>query len=324
MHVRRASRSPKHALLVYHRAALTHVAQVAPFAITAAVALLTLSLVFAALALAFGEVALVLIAPRSRAFQASVDERLEREDRAVAAAARAHLLARMSDVHVSELGELEGLAAEIRTRGPLEPLDSTERGIERVLGIERLLVGYVRLAIAHRRNAETFSNERWLKLSAHGARLETPPIPQDIPGADWIARRRSILEIRRATWIRANQERETMQHTLAAIADIIRWVHELSAVPSDDPGRASLDTVLTSSAAALSEIHGLDEDVVVDAGFFDVIPEENTANRPSSAPLHVSTISSCDRAVPVSASAPPDDMRLRLVSLDKKSELAAR
>jgi len=265
----------KHSPLVYHRAALTHVGQAVAVAFTAMIALFTLSVAFASVAFVLTEAVLIVLVPKTRSFRAHVDQQIEIEAHAASIGARARLIARMSDVHAAELNELERLAADIRARGLLamEPIESTERGVERVLDVERLLLSYVRLSVAHRRSVETFSTERGRALEGQLAHLTH--LAEATTGAkhvrEWVARRRAMLTIRRETWLRATDDRETIQHALATIGDTIRWMHELCAVPAEDPGRAALDDVLAGCTAALATVRRLESDLAVDETFFEAV-----------------------------------------------------
>jgi hypothetical protein len=240
----------------------------APVAFGAAIALVTLSFAFGVVALILAETVMLVLVPKTTTFRAHIDERIDAEARTAAADSRVHLLARMADGHAAELSELERLVSAIRAHGPFEPVESADRSVERALALERLLESYARLAVAHRRSVAAFPMNRWPVLEAEEAELAAMSSNGDHLH-DWIARRRSMLAIRRATWVRAREDREAIQHALRMIADVIAWVHELCAVPHDDPGRIALDHVLASCATALRDVRRLEADVSFDAKVFD-------------------------------------------------------
>lgn len=265
MQIRRARRTPKQGPLVYYRAALTPVAQLAPLALAFLAALVTLSLLAAVVALAVAEALVFALLPRWSVFQRAIDRRVEEEARAAAAAERASLFAQMTELHASELAELERLTADVRADWAVEPVGGPyATPVDRVLDLERLLASYVRIALGYRRSVECFSIERKLPLDEQSARLAAMPVPERGPSSDWIARRRTVLALRQGTWARASEEREAMLHALATIAEVIRWVHDLRGVPADDPGRGESDRVLAGCAAALAELRCPDADVAID------------------------------------------------------------
>ncbi len=241
---------PKHTALVYHRAAFTHFAQLVPLTVAFGLALVTMSIIAAIGALALGEAVLVILLPRTARFRASVDETLESAERIAAAEARASVLARMSDVHLRELAEIERLAAGVRERWASEAR-CPDVAVERAIGLERLLLAYVRVAIAHRRNVESFGLEARLALEAHAARVAALPAPSGERAYEWLERRREILMRRKAAWAAAESEREAIAQALATIADVVRWLHEIAASPAED--EAEVDRVLSSCLGALAE-----------------------------------------------------------------------
>jgi hypothetical protein len=251
----------------------------APVAFGAAIALVTLSVAFGIVALVLAETVMLVLVPKTTTFRAHIDDRIDSEARAAAADSRVHLLARMADGHAAELTELERLVSAIRAHGPLEPVESTDRSVERALGLERLLESYARLAVAHRRSVAAFPMNRWPIIEAEEAELAAMASSGEHLN-DWIARRRSMLAIRRATWVRAREDREAIQHALRMIADVVGWVHELCAVPHDDPGRVALDHVLASCATALRDVRRLEADISFDAKVFDDVVAARAPNMP--------------------------------------------
>ncbi len=252
MHGRRVPAKPKHPPLVYHRAALTHFAQLVPTTLACGLALMTMSVLVALLTLVFGEVVLLVVVPRSALFRESVDERLDQAMEVAAAAARASLLSRISEGHLRELAEIERLVGDVRARCALATDASADAAVERSLALDRLMRAYIQLAIAHRRTSESFGPEGRVALDVQAARLAQVPLPPGVRASEWVARRRAILAKRQATWARASETRDVLAQELATIADVVRWVHELCALSPDDPGRAEIDDVLAGCTAAIA------------------------------------------------------------------------
>jgi hypothetical protein len=262
---RRVVTKPKHRALVYHRAAVTHFAQLVPVTVAFGLALVTMSLLVALGALALGEALLVVVVPRTARFREAIDEALESTERLAAAEARATVLARMSDLHLRELAEIERLATDVRERWTVEP-GSPEAAVERSLALDRLVLAYVRLAVAHRQNVESFGLEGRLALEAHAARLAMLPPASGPRVNEWLARRRDVIARRQAAWSRAFEERDTIAQELATIADVFRWMHELG---PDDPARADVDLVLGSCLAAVDQAPQGELDIPIDASVLD-------------------------------------------------------
>jgi hypothetical protein len=266
--IRRHTTKPKHAPAVYRRAAVTHFAQLIPVTLAIGLALVTLSLMATLAVLAFTELLLILVAPHFNAFQRSVDARFEQADRAAAIVARATLLSRLSEHQRVEFEELERLTLEVRERSRLTAhADAApELAIERWLGLDRLLVSYVRLAVAHRRNAESFGVEKRAALEAQLTRLDAVR-PSSTRACASVERQRGILAARERTWARARDEREVFAHELATIANVIRWVHELCALVPRSTTEAEIDEVLAtveSEHAALADSIRDDETDAID------------------------------------------------------------
>jgi hypothetical protein len=131
------------------------------------------------------------------------------------------------------------------------------------MSVERLLLSYVRLAIAHRRNVESFGLEARLALEAHAVRVDALPEPTDARAYEWLARRRDMLARRKAAWAAAEAEREAIGQALATIADVIRWMHEVGASTSADD--VEIDRVLSSCLGALAKAPRADVEAVIES-----------------------------------------------------------
>lgn len=242
----------------YHCAALAHYSVLLPIALGGALSALSWTLAVATFLV--GELVLVGALPRSGAFRKGVDGQSERR---AAVTMRAHALGRMGVVHTAELAQLEYLAACIRRRcehGGAAPLAAPDPAVERWLGLDRLLALYVNLAIAHRFNVEAFRAEDRAALEVENEHLNTLAGARRGPSEVWIERRRSVLQRRHETWVRATEERDLIVHALATIAGVIRWMHELCLVVLSDSVRSEVEDVLASwesNGAALREVSTL-------------------------------------------------------------------
>lgn len=252
MVIRRATTKPKHTPAVYRRAAVTHFAQLIPVTLAIGLALVTLSLMMTMAVLLCAELVLIVIAPHFKVFQRSVDARFEQAERAAAIVARSALLSRLSEHQRQEFEELERLTLEVRDRSRLSRdggAAAPELAIERWLGLDRLLVSYVRLAVAHRRNAESFGAEKRAALEAQLTRLDNARATVGSRAHASVERQRAILEARERTWVRAREERDVFFHELATIASVIRWVHELCALVPRASTEAEIDEVIAAVEA---------------------------------------------------------------------------
>jgi hypothetical protein len=238
---RSARRAPKHALSTYRRHAVTHVAQIFFVVLPLMIAILSLSAVGPLLGFLAGELALILVLPRLAMFQRMVDAQIERKHRADAARERAALLSQMSDAHRCDLERIELLASQIRERtGCAEPCD--------LLGVERLVGLYVRLAIAHRESVTVFPGAARNEISqqiASAARLHetaTGPVRDRLCQRLWILRSRSVVIAK------GHEEREAMEEELATIVEVVRYLYERCATAEMGGATAELRELVENAA----------------------------------------------------------------------------
>jgi hypothetical protein len=290
---RRARPRWKSSPSTYRRALVTHGVHVLPAALAVSVAvIMTLPVALAVFFVA--ELVLFLVVPRLSTFRRSVDRCTEEAARIAEGIARAEVLSKMSDAHRNELERLEDLAERIRERGELDTEADAETAMERWLGLDRLIDLYIRLAVAHRRNSESFSTVERSALEDRIARLEHMPLAQLSEAARAsVARRRAVLERRRETWTRALEEREVLAQELATISDAIRWMHELCATsgaggPSARPYVAEALLSWESLGAKMGQGSGFEIDGALDGAARGVrvandnAPRATRATAPSS------------------------------------------
>jgi hypothetical protein len=261
----RRARHTRHPMALYRLRALSHPAQAFLALAAAMLAVLTLSVLVPFLTLAVGEVVFLGAIPRSRFFQAVVDEQLDRAAREEALAKRMVLAARLGDEHRLELEQLELLALRIRER------IGEEHGQD-AFGLGRLLATYARLATAHRTSTEAFRPFEYASLLGQLAALEASRARAPGPTRSTIDRRLAVGRTRAEVWRRALQDRERIAHELATIGDIVRWMYEECAATTAVHARAELDEILSTwqhDGATLCEVtelcHGED---AVDASVF--------------------------------------------------------
>jgi hypothetical protein len=200
------------------------------------------------------EVLAFLLLPHLGWVRRAVDARIEARAHAEAASARAVLLMRMSEEHRRELNALEKIAAALRERS------DTATHSDDVLGIERLIELYVRLAIAHRASRSSLEVVGRSRLDEEIAALEACSGPASTTRPSCIERRLAILRMRRDARRAALDEQTVIDHELAMIGHTLRWMEEHCAAAGTEAIRAELDFALASrerDGAALRELSAL-------------------------------------------------------------------
>ncbi len=252
----------KHSSGVYRRFALIHFTYALVLTIPAALMLVALDFEFATAALLFAEVVAFLLLPHVGWVRRAIDARLEERAQAEAAAARAVLLMRMSEEHRRELHTLEKIAASLRERGA-EADPSGE-----LLGLERLIELYVRLAIAHRASRSSLEIVGRARLDDEIAALEAYVVAGH-PVSTCIEKRLELARMRRSARRAALDEQARLDHELALIGHTLRWMEEHCAATSSDSLRAELNLALecreqdASTLRELAELKGSDFDASV-------------------------------------------------------------
>ncbi len=247
--------------MTYQRAALTHRAALVPLVVSVVVSAWSPRL--GVMAYLLGVLLLMGILPRVKAFRRSVD--LGRA-RLAAGLSRLALLERMLSAHRAELAILEGLTADVRARcqpGASRGSSGAELedpAFERWLGLEKLVALYAELAVAYRAQVVAFPTEDRWALNTEGDYLNGRLAATDDPNGAWIERRREVLRRRQDAWQRADEERDRLVHSLATIAGVIRWMHEICMVPAGENVRLALEEALSSwesNGATLREVSSL-------------------------------------------------------------------
>ncbi len=242
---RSARRAPKHALSTYRRHALMHVAQVFFIVLPLMISVLSLSVIEPIVAFLLGELVLLVLLPRLSVFQRMVDAQIERKCRADAAKERAVLLAQMSESHRYDLERIELFAAQIRERtGCAEPND--------LLGVERLIALYVRLAIAHRESSAVFPGAARHDIAQQIASASRKHENATGPIRDRLCQRLWILRSRSVVISKSHEEREAIEEELATILEVVRYLYERCATMDTSSATVELaELVETATQAAM-------------------------------------------------------------------------
>jgi hypothetical protein len=245
MLARRPPYRGKHAISVYRRHSVKHVAQAVLLISPATIALFSHTIVVPLLLLATGQVGLLLVLPRLAAFRRAVDRRIAETRRAEIAATREFLVGRMSDEHRRELEHLERLATHINQRSVRAPVDDVIEA-EEWLGLGRLFTAFIRLAIAHRENVEAYRTISRSDLEDHAAHLEAMLRNTTGPSRQWIERRLAIARRRIEAWEHALSERSVMAHGMAMIGELVRFMHEQCVTAPTDSVRIDIEEVVAA------------------------------------------------------------------------------
>ena len=239
---RSARRKAKHKASAYVRRALIHPIQ-ALVVVTALFLAMTFGGLLLLAAIVVSEAFVLAALPRFAWFRHEVDEQLERAARSEAASARAALVGRMSEEHRMELEYIERLASQIRARS--QP-DDQDGGEGEWLGLGELLALYIRIAIAHHASATAFRPADRPGLDQHVANLEAIHKKAPASARAWVERRLDVARRRADVWDRAHDEQQRMEHALATIGAILRWMHEESATAPTRPLRDDLEHMIAS------------------------------------------------------------------------------
>lgn len=171
--------------------------------------------------------------------------------RAAAARQRVAILTMMDERHQRELERLEALVDETRVNlgfredgggwpaGPGRDADGcahAEFGAlaetpddGEGLGLSRLMQGYVRLALAYRRNQEILRASDRASLAEEIRKLEFVQAGQDPRGRALTERHLEIARRRARQWDRTKDDLEAIERQLAIIRELVHLTHEQSA-----------------------------------------------------------------------------------------------
>ncbi|WP_437821762.1 hypothetical protein [Sorangium sp. So ce1078] len=213
------------------------------------------------------ELVILCIVPWRGYFRRSIDAQLDEADRAAWSRARESLIRQMDIRHQQELARLDRLIdrtrENIRRRGGAIPLL-----LDDGFGLSRLLMSYIRLAIAHKAGQES------LAMTNHSELMETIRSLEAIRStsagrARGLSERRLAIAYRRAEcWNRTREGLEVVSQKLATILELIQLMHEQSMTPVDSPATcAELDRFMReldgfdSGESTQRELEELDMDM---------------------------------------------------------------
>lgn len=163
-----------------------------------------------------------------------IDAQLDEADRASWSRARESLIRQMDIRHQQELARLDRLIdrtrENIRRRGGAVPLL-----LDDGFGLSRLIMSYIRLAIAHKAGQES------LAMTNHSELMETIRSLEAVRSTSagrtrGLSERRLSIAYRRAEcWSQTREGLEVVSQKLAAILELIQLMHEQSMTPVDSP-----------------------------------------------------------------------------------------
>jgi hypothetical protein len=177
----------------------------------------------------FAELILLTTVSRLGFFRRHIEEMLDQADRAEAAKVRAAVLLRMEEKHRQELEILETLVDKTRSNLAKQG-SSAEAAIEDCLGLGRLIAGYVRLAIAYKRNDESLTAANRQVLEQEIKALEIVEESASERTRKLASRRLAIAKRRADRWDRTREDLDAIAHQLAMIRELIHLMHEQSTV----------------------------------------------------------------------------------------------
>jgi hypothetical protein len=183
---------------------------------------------------ALAEVLVLTIISRLGFFRRHIEEMLVQTERMEAAKTRTQLLLRMDEKHRQELEHLELLVDRTRhnltrSNGAIDPM------LEDSLGLGRLTMSYVRLAIAYKRSHDSLHATNRDGLQAEIAALEKASTQAATTDRmRQLTNRRLQLAKRRAErWDKTREDLDAIVHQLAMVRELIHLMHEHSVAAVD-------------------------------------------------------------------------------------------
>lgn len=174
------------------------------------------------------EAAVLVVVPRTPWLRRSVEDQLRGRERRSAAAVRAALAADLDVNRRQELVELEERVATIRSN-TIGDDGRSGAMLDQMVGLDRLLGSFVRLAVIHRATRESLGMTDREALAEEIAHLEERYRRATTVRVRNAVGRQLTLARRRLSWVDKNRQRlEAMDHQLSAIAEMVRLVHEHS------------------------------------------------------------------------------------------------
>ncbi|WP_438021533.1 hypothetical protein WMF18_20075 [Sorangium sp. So ce315] len=180
------------------------------------------------------ELLILCLVPWRGYFRRSIDAQLDEADRAAWSRARESLIRQMDIRHQQELARLDRLIdrtrENIRRRGGAVPML-----LDDGFGLSRLLMSYIRLAIAHKAGQESLAMTNHTELMETIRSLEAVRSTSAGRTRGLSERRLSIAYRRAECWSRTREGLEVVSQKLAAILELIQLMHEQSMTPTDSP-----------------------------------------------------------------------------------------
>ncbi|WP_437787663.1 hypothetical protein [Sorangium sp. So ce1097] len=180
------------------------------------------------------ELLILCLVPWRGYFRRSIDAQLDEADRAAWSRARESLIRQMDIRHQQELARLDRLIdrtrENIRRRGGAVPML-----LDDGFGLSRLLMSYIRLAIAHKAGQESLAMTNHTELMETIRSLEAVRSTSAGRTRGLSERRLSIAYRRAECWSRTREGLEVVSQKLAAILELIQLMHEQSMTPADSP-----------------------------------------------------------------------------------------
>jgi len=190
------------------------------------------------------EAVFLVLVPHWRSFRRRVDACLDDDDRADMERARERLILQMGEVHQRELAQIDALLDKSFANAQRQR-DAVPLGAGDALGMARLTLSYIHLAITYRACAESLAMTDHGTLLATICSLEAAEAAQPEPARPIFRRWLSIAQRRAECWSRARDQLETTGHQLATITELVHLLHQESLAPSCSASlSAEVDSVL--------------------------------------------------------------------------------
>lgn len=171
--------------------------------------------------------------PRAGVFRRHVDHLIAQDEREQALRTRETLLLQMNDTHRQEYERLECLVERVRNNATHYG-DAAALVLNDSLGLDRLLMSYIRLAIAHKVGKEALALTNRKELFDKIQSLEDSRLSSSSQRLRTLEERRLFIAQKRLQRCDRNRERlQVISQQLATINDLVHMVHEQSMTPVD-------------------------------------------------------------------------------------------
>lgn len=241
----RKYRDARAAIWSYRRAAVCHPVNVAVLTLVALTAIVMTSaeagLSIPVIMFVVAELIVVGLLPRTEVFQKSIEARDAETERVEAATARAILAAHLETGHRLELEALERTADVIRAHAGVTRLSDDWTGASELVGI------YGRAALAYRSSVQIFGPSLGHMLDEELRALEAALAHADQTTRPALLRRINVVRGRKAAWLVARRQQETLAVEMAMIGDQLRSMREQCALVPFSDLREELDAAVSAS-----------------------------------------------------------------------------